>query len=35
MLLFIMGNLEEAAKVQASLKNPIFDVMKEYVGENL
>ena len=30
-----MGNLEEAAKIQASLSNPIFNVMKEYVGENL
>jgi hypothetical protein len=30
-----MGNLEEAAKIQTSLNNPIFKAMKEYVGENL
>ena len=35
MLLFMMGNLEEAAKIQARMNHPKFSAMKEYVDGNL
>jgi hypothetical protein len=35
MILFLMGNLEEAKRIQDKLSHPKYANMKEYVNENI